>query len=63
MIQDILTYLTILAALVTAVYRIVRFIVGTARGENPACSSCSLHHLHIPDARKDSLKPDKISIP
>jgi len=46
MIQNILTYIIIAAALGVAVSRLVRFFVRTARGENPGCLSCSLHHPH-----------------
>ncbi len=54
MIQDILTYITIAATLGVAVYRLTRFSVRTARGENPGCSSCSLHHLHTLDRKNIS---------
>ncbi len=43
MIQDILTFLTILAALGVTIYRISRAIRMAARGETPGCGSCPLH--------------------
>ena len=43
MIQDILSYLTVLTALGVTCYRIVRAIRMAARGESPGCGSCPLH--------------------
>ena len=48
MVQDILTYLTIIIALGVALYRLIRFFIRTAKGENPGCSSCALHNMHPP---------------